>query len=381
MNRTVLAIVLIAGTGAPLAQAPSPPTLEAVRKGMGIPTQSLALRGQKDAVGFASQPGQMAKVFELSQSSQGIEEWGPFPVAGTVAALCPHDDYIYAGPVYRRVLPGVSARTVVLIGVFHAYRAFGVRGKLVFEPYTAWRTPEGPLLISSLREDLLTALAPEDWIQDAAMHDGEHSLEAIAYWLKYLKPDREIVPIIVPVGSFERLEELGEHLGRALGKALQRKGWELGRDLAIVISTDGIHYGPDFRHVPFGEGGVEVYRQAVERDRALLTGPLSGPLTRDKISALFQTFVDPNRPDDYRVTWCGRFAIPFGLMTLRSLGQTLDLGEPWGQPVAYATSVGSPQLAVQDLGLGATAPANLFHFVGYPAAVFGFLPSGAGKKE
>jgi len=38
--------------------------------------------------------------------------------------------------------------------------------------------------------------------------------------------------------------------------------------------------------------------------------------------------------------------------------------------VAYATSVGTPELPVREAGLAATAPANLYHFVGYPAAAF-----------
>ena len=41
-----------------------------------------------------------------------------------------------------------------------------------------------------------------------------------------------------------------------------------------------------------------------------------------------------------------------------------------GRPLSYSTSVGQPELAVRELGLGETAPANLYHFVGYPAAVF-----------
>jgi hypothetical protein len=47
-----------------------------------------------------------------------------------------------------------------------------------------------------------------------------------------------------------------------------------------------------------------------------------------------------------------------------------DLGPLTGHPLAYATSVGWPELPVRDLGLGATAPASLYHFVSYPAVAF-----------
>ena len=33
---------------------------------------------------------------------------------------------------------------------------------------------------------------------------------------------------------------------------MKRNDWELGRDLAIVVSSDAVHYGPDFDHAPFG---------------------------------------------------------------------------------------------------------------------------------
>jgi MEMO1 family protein len=348
--------------------ASAAPTLEEVRKDMGLPSTGLELRGQRDAVGFASRADQMARVWELSASPPATDSFGPLPAPGVAAVVCPHDDYLYAGRVYRRVLPLITARTVVLIGVFHRYRVFGEHDRLVFDPYRAWRTPDGRVPVSSLREDLLAELPRPDRVQDAAMHDSEHSLEALAYWLRHIRPDVEIVPIIVPAARFEDLEDLGQELGRALAKAMQARGWQLGRDVALAISTDGVHYGVDFKHVPFGEGGPEALAAAAQRDRSLLTGPLSGPLTRRKVQDLYETFVNPANPDEYRVTWCGRFAVPLGLATLMAAA-----GEERvvvGHPVAYATSAGAPALPVSDVGLGATAPANLHHFVGYPAAAF-----------
>jgi hypothetical protein len=143
---------------------------------------------------------------------------------------------------------------------------------------------------------------------------------------------------------------------------------QLGRDVAIVISTDGVHYGADFRYVPYGAGGPDAYAAATAKDRALLKGPLSGTLTTAKVRALSEELVDPKSPDTYRLTWCGRFALPFGLLLLQQLSRLPGPFTSW--PVAYATSVSAPELPVRDLGLGATAPANLHHFVSYPAVAF-----------
>lgn len=353
----------------PAPQGP-PPTLEEVRKAMGIASQGTELRGQQDAVGFASTAAQMARVWELSATPPAPETLSAATPPGVAAVICPHDDYLYAGRVYRQVLPLITARTVVLVGVFHKYRRFGSHDVLVFDPYRAWRAPDGEIKASALREELLERLQAGDFVQDAAMHDSEHSLEALAFWLKHIRGDVEIVPVIVPAASLTRLEELAGRLGAALAASMRARGWTLGRDVAIAISTDGVHYGGDFKHTPFGDGGVDAYVRATERDRALLRGPLAGELTEAKISDLFATFVNPEQPNEYRLTWCGRFAVPLGLLLLRSTAGALGLPAPFGHPVAYATSVGAPELPVRDTGMGETAPANLYHFVGYPAAAY-----------
>jgi hypothetical protein len=195
-------------------------------------------------------------------------------------------------------------------------------------------------------------------------------VEAIAYWLQYLRPGVEIVPILVPAASFPRFQELASHLGAALASSMTRRGWTLGRDVAIVISSDGVHYGADFRYTPYGPGGVEPFQKAMARDRELLRGPLAGPLAPAKARAFFEACVNPEAPDDYRMPWCGRFSVPFGLLLLGQTAAALGLAPPTGLPVAFGASVDVPELPVKALGLGATAPANLFHFVSFPGVVY-----------
>jgi MEMO1 family protein len=379
MYRAPLPLILTLLASQALAQAVSqppaatPPTLAEVRRDMNIPSLDLAVRGQRDSIGFASRAVQMAKVWDLAATPPAPESFGTLPAPGVAGVICPHDDYLYAGRVYRQVLPLVTARTVVLVGVFHRYRRFGAHDRLVFDPFKTWRTPDGPVPVAALREELLEKLPPEDFVQDAAMHDSEHSLEALVYWLHHLRPDLEIVPIIVPATHFERMEQLADHLGAALLAAMHEHNWQLGRDVAIAISTDGAHYGADFKYTPYGDGGVEAYQKATAKDRELLRGPLRGRQTTDKTRQLYATFVNPEQPDQYRLTWCGRFAVPFGVLFLERVGR--EAGTPVGHPVAYSTSVGSPELPVRDLGLGETAPANLYHFVSYPAVAFTLEPA------
>src|SRR5262245_20179339 len=183
------------------------PTLEETRAKMGIGSTD-KLRGQLDAVGFASTAEQMKKTWDLSAEGPVPDRLGPAPAPGVIAALSPHDDYLYAGRVYRDVLPLVTAKTVVVVGVFHQYRKYRIRDRIVFDPYEAWRTPDGNVPVSPLREDLVSAMPAGDALTDAAAHDMEHSIEAEVYWLRHANPSVKIVPILAPATRFERIEEI-----------------------------------------------------------------------------------------------------------------------------------------------------------------------------
>jgi AmmeMemoRadiSam system protein B len=268
------------------------------------------------------------------------------------------------------VLPLVTAKTVVLVGVFHKYRRFGAHDVLVFDSYKAWRTPDGDVPVAGIREEMLGLLPRGDFVRDNTAHDSEHSLEALVYWLRHVRPDLQIVPVIVPARGFARMQDLAGHLASVLAQEVTRHRWQLGRDVAVVISSDAVHYGADFKYTPYGEGGVEAYVKACDKDRSLLTGPLAGPVTATKVEQFFSTCVNPEQPAEYRLTWCGRFSIPFGLMLLERTTAALGLPTPVGHPIAYGTSISFPELPVRDVGLGQTAQANLYHFVGYPAVAF-----------
>ena len=346
-----------------------PPTVDEVRKKMAIPSTD-ALRGQQDGIGFARTAGQMKRTWELSASAPAPEPLGVRPGKGAVVAgaIAPHDDYVYAARVYRQVVPLVTAKTVLLVGVFHGWRKWGARDRLVFDLSRPWRSPDGPISPSPLRDAILARLPKEDVLVSAAMHDGEHSLEALAYWLKHRRPGLEIVPVIVPASSWERMKGLGERLGAATAAAMKERGLAPGKDVAVVVSSDAVHYGPDFRYVPYGEGSDDAHRQACAKDRQLLTRTLAGRLSVENAREFFSTCVDPDEPATYRLTWCGRFSIPLGLLALESLSRHLALPPPKGIPLAYETSLTAPPLAIE--GLGVTAPATKSHFVGYPAAAY-----------
>jgi AmmeMemoRadiSam system protein B len=345
------------------------PTLEEARKEMGIPSTD-ELRGQVDNIGYASKPEAMAKVWELAAQPPVPMALGPLPPPGVVALVGPHDDYVYAARVDRQIYPLVTAKTVVLVGVFHRYRRFGAHDQMVFDSYRAWRSPDGEIKVSPLRDELMAALPKDEAVKDAAAHDSEHSVEAIAYFLRHARPDVEIVPVLIPAASFTRLSAMATHLGDALAATMKRHKLQLGRDVAIILSTDGTHYGSDFSYTPFGAGGVEAFAKAMAADRALVATTLAGPLSLAKAQQFFAAVVNPDKPDEYRMPWCGRFSVPFGLMFLAETAKRLGLATPRGLPLALGVSVDTPELKVRDVGVAPTAPANLYHFVTQPGIAF-----------
>lgn len=336
---------------------------------MGIPSHG-DVRGQQDAIGFASTAVQMEKTWELSATPPAPEKLGDAPPPGVAGVICPHDDYIYAGRVYRQVLPLVTAKTVILVGVFHGWRKFAAHDVLVFDDYRAWRTPDGEVPVSELRAEIIARLGKDEFVQSAAWQDSEHSLEALLFWLRHVRPELEIVPVIVPVMDFSRMDTLASHLGSAIAAVMAKQGLVIGKDFAIAISSDAVHYGNDFQYTAFGEGGVDAYVKACDQDKSLLRGPLAGEVTTTKAEQFFATCVKEDQPAEYRLPWCGRFSIPFGLLLLEHTTAALGLPIPVGHPLCYGTSIGSPELKVRELGMGSTAQANLYHFVGYPAVAF-----------
>src|SRR5262249_57056376 len=119
---------------------------------------------------------------------------------------------------------------------------------------------------------------------------------------------------------------------------------------------------------PAGAGGTAAFEKALGQDRELMRASLEGPVAPDKAKQFLAAVVNPDSPDLYRMTWCGRFSVPFGLLLLGETAKRLGLPPPRGVPIALGASVDTPQLKAKDVG--PTAPANLYHFVMQPAVAY-----------
>lgn len=206
-------------------------------------------RGQMDVVGFASTAEQMDQV--LDQCGQFAEPrlkalnelYGWDDSTALITAICPHDDYYYAGRLYQLLIPQIRAKRVILFGVFHKARVFNIEDKLVFDAFKTWHGPYGPVAVSSLREEIQNRLPGTDFTVDNDAQMVEHSVEAIVPFLQAYNPDVEIVSILAPYMNWDTMDKLAADLSNVMNEIFSEKGWRLGEDVALICSADAVHYG------------------------------------------------------------------------------------------------------------------------------------------
>lgn len=369
MKQRTVSVVLLLGLSLTVAQLDAndqPPTRAEVEAMMGLRSAGDLVRGQLDALGFVVTADQAEDMISTAIAAE--QEAMSHAPGELIGGICPHDDHLYSARVTVHLTEQIRAPTVILIGVFHKARLWQLEDKLVFDSFQAWHGPWGPVTVAPLREELLAALDPESYVVSNTMHCREHSLESIVPFLQYRNRGVQIVPILVPYMSWERIDELSDRLATALGSRLDARGWRLGRDLAIVISNDSVHYGDDFDHTPFGTDAAG-YQRAVERDLGLAGRYLTGEIRAESLQELLYTLVDRDDVRAYQIPWCGRFAVPFSLELMRKVSQQQGLPVPAGELLRYGTTLSEPELpvstATRKAGLGYTAPSNLHHWVGF----------------
>lgn len=364
------------GAGAGAGAAGSETEVRRLLDDVGIKSEG-DQRGQMDVVGFVTTGDQMDEVLAQCRAlaTPKLEalhkRHGWTEETALVAGVCPHDDYYYAGRLYSLLLAHIRAKTVILLGVFHKASVFDCRDRLVFDSYRTWRGPYGPVKVSALREEIIRRLPPEDYVVSNDMQAVEHSVEAIVPFLQAYNREVEIVSILVPYMEWNTLAGLAGDLSQVLAAIMKERGWRLGEDVCLISSADAIHYGDSgWGGKNYADFGTDIrgYEKAVNRDLDLARDYLCGPLERPKLKQFLYSCVDREDVTDYRITWCGRFSVPFGLNVASRLTEALESRPLVGTLLDYGTSVSEASLNLEGLGgLGTTAPNNLRHFVGYAA--------------
>ena len=322
----------------------------------------------RHANGYARQDWQMDSIYRrlhLKDTANDLE-WK--------CAISPHDNYRFAGKLYYESLKGINAPTIILVGVAHRARNYGLQDKIIFGTFTEWESPYGGIKVSDLNKEIISRMPQKDFIAHDSMQIIEHSLEAIIPFLHRKNRKAEIVPILVPYISYEGIDSISTHLTKVVDGIMKERNWRYGKDLAVVISNDAVHYGDlewngNTNMAPMGTdpAGTEKAR---EMDREIIGTCLTGELTPDKIRLFTEYTVKKEDYKEYKWVWCGRYSVPFGLSFANKLC-LMETGQPLkGTFLGYQTSIDHPLIEVEDLGMPVTALSTNRHWVAYLSEVY-----------
>ncbi len=330
------------------------------------------IRGLKDTVGFSFNEKQIKAVIDLSEKleQQSLEQnQMKYKNIRWIAGICPHDDHLLASRVYVHLFQNMNVKRYVIFGVAHKAANWGVQDSLIFDSYDYWRAPYAPIKVSTLRQEIMDLLPKQDFVLNDDWQSEEHSVEGIIPFIQHYRRDAEIVSILVPYMNWQRIEQLSEDLSEALAKIIQKYNWKLGEDIAFICSNDGDHYGDqdwgDRNLAPFGANEAG-YLKATLQDSSLIKNNLTGELTAEKLMDFCHRVWGENDLKEYKIRWCGRFSIPYGLNTVRILMEKLTHPFLNGYFLRYDNSYNLGKLPL-DIGIGTTAPNNIRHWVGYSA--------------
>jgi MEMO1 family protein len=326
-------------------------------------TAKLTVRPLKDTIGFAQYPWQMDSIMARIHRAG----WTAHPGAPLKLAICPHDDYTYVGSLYPELLQNVKAPTLILLGVAHKAAAMKIEDSLVFDSYTYWKGPWKNVPVSPAREEIYGLLAGKYAIVNDSLHKVEHSVEAMIPFLQYFDKNVSIVPILVPAMSPDRMEACGKALADAISGVAKKNHWQWGRDYAIVVTTDAVHYGNEDwggKDMAFYGCDREGNMKALAHELEIIDSCLINALTPLRIRKFSSYTLDDKDYRQYKWTWCGRYSVPVALYASFYLSGTAEMN---GELSGYYTSITSPHIGVDDIGMGRTAIATACHWVGYAA--------------
>ena len=288
----------------------------------------IRVRQYVDTVGFATHAWQMDSVMSRlprlhrTINSTTLKHPGP-----QKAAVCPHDDYLYAGWLYPEVLRNIHASTIILFGVAHKAKNFNIENRIVFDSFDEWKEPYGNIKIPALREEIIKNLPADIYLIHDSLQQAEHSVEAIIPFLQYFNRNIRIISILVPYMSYQRMDQISEELAPAIEKALKTEGLKWGKDVAFVISTDAVHYGDeDWNGSNFAYYGCDEkgYKDAKDREKQIINESLIGPLEKEKVRKFTQFTLKEEDYKAYKWTWCGRYSVPFGLLTILKMNASVS---------------------------------------------------------
>ena len=323
------------------------------------------IRPVRDDIGYCWNGRQLDRLMDYLKTAD--------TVSPLVAGISPHDDYLYAGRAYYPLFKNITAPEVVIFGVTHGTvrRKIGdPQDKIIFDNYGYWHGPYKKVKVSKLREYLKKNLDPDLYITSDEAHRLEHSIEGMIPFLQYFNRDVTITPVMVTGMPFETMETMAAKLAAVMISYIKENHLKLGKDIFFLISADANHYGKDFDNTVYGED-QRAHELGTARDKKIAHSFLSGTMTTKKIKGLTAELWGKTYRDFKDTVWCGKYSIPFGMLTVMNLVKELEKGKQLkGKILLYSDTYTEGVIPLKKPGFGITAPFSLKHWVGFFSAGF-----------
>jgi AmmeMemoRadiSam system protein B len=317
----------------------------------------------RDDVGFCWNPASMKTLVDYLDRL----ERESFEPEGLVAAVAPHDDYLYAGRVDYPLFKILRAKEVVIFGVTHGTvrKEIGDPHEiLILDDFNRWPGLGEPVTVSGLRKYVKERLDKNLYTVNDKAQTIEHSIEAQVPWLQYFNPGVKITPIMVTGMPFEKMGEVSTKLAEVIAAYMKDNGLTAGKDIFFLISSDGNHYGQDFNNSPFGEG-EQAWSTARGLDQRIIRECLTGVMDSGKVEALTRELWGKTYLDYKNTYWCGKYSIPFGLLAVQKIIARTANKKISGTLFRYSDTYSEGALPLRKTGLGTTAPFSLRHWVSF----------------
>lgn len=332
--------------------------------GLAVGLAGEELRPIRDDIGFCWDSQQMNRLMDfLAKTETDTNDLPPL-----VAGISPHDDYLYAGPVFYPLFKRIKAKEVVVFGVTHRTPRLKMgdpHNKLVFDTYKSWKGPYQNVEVSGLREYLKKNLDPALHLTNNEAHRLEHSIESMIPWLQHYNRNVKITPIMVTGMPFDSMYRISEKVAAVIAAYMKENNLIPGKDIFFLVSADANHYGKAFDNVVYGED-QRAHELATNRDKKIARSFLSGAMNPEKIKNLTGELWGKTFTDFKDTVWCGKYSIPFGMLTVIHLMKQLEPGKQLkGKLLRYSDTYSDGVLPLKKPGFGITAPFSLKHWVGY----------------
>lgn len=326
------------------------------------------IRPIRDDIGFCWSAEDVNKLMDFLNENDNSN----FPKENLIAAISPHDDYLYAGKVYEPLYKLIKTKEVVVFGVTHGTVRKEIndpKNILILDEYNFWKGPYKNIEISPLREKIKNELDTSYFIVSNKAQSLEHSIEALIPFLQYYNRDIKITPIMITQMPLEKTEEISGKLTDIIIDYIKTNNLKLGEDIFFLISNDANHYGKDFNNNKFGED-LNAHKTATELDKRIAEESFNGEITKEKIKSITEKIWENENNKNTCPLWCGRYPIVFGLTAVSQITNKLGYGNVNGKLFLYSDTFSGGVLPLKGTSLGTTASFSLKHWVGFLSAGF-----------